>query len=153
MTSRVQPSRSRRLGVPVGPALSLPARLIDVFFAQPGKVNGAVAYIGDGANHWALVHVDDVAALYVAALSAPPGSVYVGVGGVNPTAKEVAEAVAHAVGLDGKTVSITLAQARDEMGPIADAFALDQQFTPAKAQRELGWSPRRTDPLVVVAQT
>ncbi|MFB6720667.1 NAD-dependent epimerase/dehydratase family protein [Kribbella sp. NPDC056345] len=127
-------------------------RLIDVFFTQPGKANGAVAYIGDGTNHWALVHVDDVAALYVAALSAPPGAVYVGVGGVNPTAREVAEAVAHAAGLDGKTVSITLAQARAAMGPIADAFALDQQFTPAKAQRELEWSPRHTDPLAVLAQ-
>ncbi|ONI74340.1 NAD-dependent epimerase [Kribbella sp. ALI-6-A] len=128
-------------------------RLIDVFFTQPGRANGAVAYIGDGANHWALVHVDDISSLYVAALSAPPGSVYVGVGGVNPTAKEVAEAIAHAAGLDGKTVSITLDQARDEMGPIADAFALDQQFTPAKAQRELGWSPRHTDPLAVLAQS
>jgi nucleoside-diphosphate-sugar epimerase len=128
-------------------------RLIEVFFTQPGKANGAVPYIGGGANHWALVHVDDIAALYVAALSAPPGSVYVGVGGVNPTAKEVAETIAHAAGLAGKTVSITLDQARDEMGPIADAFALDQQFTSAKAQRELGWSPRRTDPLVVLAQT
>lgn len=122
-------------------------RLIDMFFTQPAKANGSVAYIGDGANHWALVHVDDIAPLYVAALSAPPGSVYVGVSGVNPTAKEVAEAIAHAIGLDGKTVSITLDQARADMGPIADAFALDQQFTPEKARHELGWTPRHTDPL------
>ena len=79
------------------------------------------------------------------------GSVYLGVGGVNPTAKEVAEALAHGAGLDGKTVSITLEQARAEMGPVADAFALDQQFTPAKARRELGWEPRHTDPLAVFA--
>jgi nucleoside-diphosphate-sugar epimerase len=127
-------------------------RLIDVFFVQPGKKNGAIPYIGDGSNHWALVHVDDVAPLYVAALSAKAGSVYLGVGGVNPTAKQVAEACAHAAGLQGKTVSITLEQARAEMGPIADAFALDQEFTPAKAQRELGWCPLHTDPLSVFAQ-
>jgi nucleoside-diphosphate-sugar epimerase len=127
-------------------------RLIDVFFAQPGKANGAVPYIGAGGNHWALVHVDDIAVLYGAALSARPGSVYIGAGEVNPTAKQVAEAVAHAAGLEGKTVSITLDQARAEMGPIADAFALDQQFTPAKARRELGWSPRHTAPLPVLAQ-
>ncbi|WP_326565175.1 NAD-dependent epimerase/dehydratase family protein [Amycolatopsis rhabdoformis] len=127
-------------------------RLIDAFFVQPGKNNGAIAYLGDGTNHWALVHVDDLASLYVAALAAPAGSVYVGVGGVNPTAKQVAEACAHAAGLDGKTTSITLEQARTEMGPIADAFALDQQLTPAKAQRELAWQPRYTDPLAVLAR-
>ncbi|MET9000032.1 NAD-dependent epimerase/dehydratase family protein [Amycolatopsis sp. NPDC004169] len=127
-------------------------RLIDAFFVQPGKKNGAIPYIGEGDNHWALVHVDDLARLYVAALAAEPGSVYVGVGGVNPTAKQVAEACAHASGLDGKTVSITLEQARTEMGPIADAFALDQEFSPAKAQRELGWAPRYRDPLRVLAE-
>jgi nucleoside-diphosphate-sugar epimerase len=127
-------------------------RLIDDFFVQPGRKNGAIAYIGDGGNHWALVHIDDLAPLYVAALSAPAGSVYLGVGGVNPTARQVAEACAHAVGLDGKTTSITLEQARAEMGPIADAFALDQQLTPAKAKRELGWEPKHTDPLSVFAQ-
>lgn len=126
-------------------------RLIDAFFVRPGQENGAIPYIGDGGNHWALVHVDDLARLYVAALSAEPGSVYLGVGGVNPTAKEVAEACAHAAGLEGKTTSITLERARAEMGPIADAFVLDQQFTPAKARRELGWEPRFTDPLGVLA--
>jgi nucleoside-diphosphate-sugar epimerase len=127
-------------------------RLIDVFYVQPGKKNGAIPYIGDGGNHWALVHLDDVASLYVAALSGKAGSVYLGVGGVNPTAKQVAEACAHAAGLDGKTTSITLEQALAEMGPIADAFALDQQFTPAKAERELNWRPRHTEPLRVLAQ-
>ncbi|MGW4485084.1 NAD-dependent epimerase/dehydratase family protein [Amycolatopsis sp. NPDC004368] len=127
-------------------------RLIDIFFVQPGKKNGAIPYLGDGANHWALIHVDDLARLYVAALSAAAGSVYVGVGGVNPTAKEVAEACARGAGLAGRTASIPLEQARAEMGPIADAFALDQRLTSAKAQRELGWRPRHTDPLAVFAQ-
>ncbi|MDQ7809157.1 NAD-dependent epimerase/dehydratase family protein [Amycolatopsis sp. A133] len=126
-------------------------RLIDIFFVQPGTESGATPYIGDGANHWALIHLDDLAPLYAAALSAPAGSVYLGVSGVNPTAKEVAEACAHAAGLDGKTVSLSLEQAREQMGPIADAFALDQQLTSAKAQRELGWTPVHTDPLTELA--
>ncbi|WP_431921047.1 NAD-dependent epimerase/dehydratase family protein [Amycolatopsis tucumanensis] len=126
-------------------------RLIDIFFVQPGKESGAIPYIGDGGNHWALIHLDDLARLYVAALPAPAGSVYLGVGGVNPTAKEVAEACARGAGLDGKTVSLSLDEARDRMGPIADAFALDQQLTSAKAQRELGWTPAHTDPLTEFA--
>ena len=122
-------------------------RLIDHFFITPGRLNGAVPYIGDGANRWALVHVDDVATLYVAALSARAGSVYIGVGEGNPTMRQVVEAAARGAGLDGKTVSITLEQARAQMGPIAGAFALDQRLTSAKARRELGWAPTHGDPL------
>jgi nucleoside-diphosphate-sugar epimerase len=127
-------------------------RLIDVFFVQPGRAAGAIPYIGDGENHWALIHLDDLARLYVAALNAKAGSVYLGVAGTNPRAREVAEACAYGAGLDGKTTSITFAQAQAEMGPIADAFALDQQFTGEKARRELGWQPRHTDPLSVFSQ-
>ncbi|MGV9350636.1 NAD-dependent epimerase/dehydratase family protein [Streptomyces spiralis] len=126
-------------------------RLIDIFYTTPGKEAGAIPCIGDGANHWALVHVDDIAELYVAALKAEPGSVYVGVGGVNPTAMECSLAVARSAGLDGKVASLTLEQAREQMGPIADAFALDQQLTPARAEAELGWTPAHTDPLAVLA--
>ncbi|MGW5664961.1 NAD-dependent epimerase/dehydratase family protein [Streptomyces sp. NPDC003758] len=127
-------------------------RLIDMFFTAPGKQAGAIPYIGDGANHWALVHVDDIAELYVAALKAKAGSVYVGVGGVNPTAKDVALAISRSAGIDGKTESISLKQAREQMGPIADAFALDQQFTPSRARAELEWTPGHTDPLAVLAR-
>jgi nucleoside-diphosphate-sugar epimerase len=122
-------------------------RLIDHFFITPGKLSGAIPYIGDGANHCALVHVDDIATLYIAALSAKPGSVYIGVGEGHPTLKQVAEAAARGAGLAGKTVSITREQARAQMGPVADAFALDQRLTSAKARRELGWAPTHGDPL------
>jgi nucleoside-diphosphate-sugar epimerase len=128
-------------------------RLIDHFFITPGKLNGAIPYIGDGANRWALVHVDDVVTLYLAALSAKPGSVYIGVGESHPTMKQVAEAVARGAGLEGKTVSITLEQARAQMGPVADAFALDQCLTSAKAHRELGWTPTHGDPLATFARS
>ncbi|HEX4788274.1 MAG TPA: NAD-dependent epimerase/dehydratase family protein [Actinospica sp.] len=122
-------------------------RLIDHFFITPGKVNGAIPYIGDGANRWALIHIDDIATLYAAALSAKAGAVYIGVGESRPTMKQVAEAVARGAGLGGKTVSITREQARAQMGPIADAFALDQRLSSAKARRELGWAPAHRDPL------
>ncbi|MCX4810900.1 NAD-dependent epimerase/dehydratase family protein [Streptomyces sp. NBC_01239] len=122
-------------------------RLIEHFFIAPGKTRGAVPYIGTGANRWALVHVDDLAGLYAAALSAKAGSVYIGVGEGHPTMRQVAEAAARGAGFDGKTVSITLEEARAEMGPVADAFVLDQRLTSAKARRELGWAPAHGDPL------
>ncbi|MBR7825980.1 NAD-dependent epimerase/dehydratase family protein [Actinospica sp. MGRD01-02] len=122
-------------------------RLIDHFFITPGKLNGAIPYIGNGANRWALVHVDDVATLYAAAISGKAGSVYIGVGEGHPTMKQVAEAAARGAGLEGKTASITIEQARAQMGPVADAFALDQRLSAAKARRELGWAPTHADPL------
>jgi len=121
-------------------------RLIDYFFAQPGRETGAVPYIGDGTNNWALVHVDDIANLYAAALDARAGAVYLGVGGVGPTAREVADVLGA-----GSTTSITLEQAREQMGPIADAFALDQRFSSARAHNDLGWKPLHDDPLAVLA--
>ena len=127
-------------------------RLIDAFFTRPGKELGAIPYIGDGTNHWSLVHVDDLAELYVAALTARAGAVYLGVGGVDPTAREVATAISHGAGLEGRTTSVPLDDARERMGPIADAFALDQRFTPARARQELGWVPQHTDPLAVFAR-
>ncbi|MBJ7288180.1 NAD-dependent epimerase/dehydratase family protein [Williamsia sp.] len=122
-------------------------RLIDEFFIRPGIGHGAIPVIGTGANHWSLVHVDDLARLYVAALSAAAGSVYLGVGDVAPTAERVAQACAQGAGLNGATRSITIDEARASMGPVADAFVLDQQLTSARAQADLDWAPRHGDPL------
>ena len=102
------------------------AGLIPAFFAE-GRV------IGDGANHWGLVHVEDLADLYVRALDAPAGSKYIGVEPGEPTQREAVEALIGPV-----TSSVTAA----ELGPIGEAFALDQRLTSARARTELGWTPR-----------
>jgi nucleoside-diphosphate-sugar epimerase len=115
------------------------AGLIETFFAGP------LQYIGDGANRWPLVHRVDIADLYVRALDAPAGARYVGVGPGEPTLREVVAAL-------GGSASISLEGARASMGPIADAFALDQRFTIARAHEELGWTPRFTDPLGELAR-
>ena len=48
--------------------------LIGQFLDEPART-GSAHYIGGGENRWAMVHVDDIAELYVAALAAPAGSV------------------------------------------------------------------------------
>lgn len=126
--------------------------LAQSFFAEPGRTAGAVPCIGDGTNHWALVHVDDIAELYVLALNAPAGSVYAGVSGQNLPLADVARALSHAAGCPGRIDSLTLDQAVQRMGPIAEAFALDQQFSGARARRELGWTPTRLDALAELTQ-
>jgi nucleoside-diphosphate-sugar epimerase len=124
--------------------------LIGHFLAEPAR-RGEAHYIGDGSNHWGVVHVDDVAGLYVAALAAPAGGVYLGVDEQHPTMHEIAEALSAGAGRPRSATSISLAQARREMGPIADAFALDQRLSAARARRELGWTPAARDILAELA--
>jgi nucleoside-diphosphate-sugar epimerase len=129
------------------------AGLIEQFFTGPARTRHAVRIIGDGSNHWSLVHVDDVAELYALALDAPAGSVYAGVAVSDFTVAQIAEAVSRAAGCAGRVESVTLEQAREEMGPIADAFALDQQVSSARARDQLGWNPPNRDVLREIAET
>ena len=99
-------------------------------------------------NRWAVVHVEDVAELYVAALGAPAGGVYAGVDdSQSPTMRQIAEAVSVAAGRPGTAGSITMQQARAEFGPLAEAFVLDQRISAARARRELAWKPGARDVL------
>jgi nucleoside-diphosphate-sugar epimerase len=116
--------------------------LIDHFLASPGRATGLVPRIGSGAHHWALVHVEDVARLFVRALDAPAGAVYAGVTENVPMA-DVSEAVAHAVG--GQVEELSPEAAGERMGPIAEAFGLDQRISSRRAMTELGWSPTHLD--------
>ena len=127
--------------------------LIEAFYAAPGRAAGAVPRIDDGSNHWALVHVDDIAELYVLALSAPAGAVYAGVSDENPTAAQISEAISHAIGHPGSVRQLTPEEAREQMGPIAEAFRLDQQLTGARARRELGWTAAHLDALDELARS
>lgn len=119
--------------------------LIETFFLAPARETGSVPSIGDGANHWAMVHAEDIAELYALALEAPAKSVYAGVSGENVPLADIVEALTHAAGCPGRVTWLSLAEATERMGPIAEAFALDQRLTPARARRELGWTPRHLD--------
>ncbi|MDJ0385611.1 NAD-dependent epimerase/dehydratase family protein [Streptomyces sp. G-G2] len=127
--------------------------LAQAFFVEPGRAAGAVPCIGDGSNHWALVHVDDIPELYVLALNAPAGSVYAGVGGQNLPLADITRALSEAARCPGRIDSLTIEESIRRMGPVAETFALDQQFTGARARRELGWTPTRLDALAELARS
>lgn len=128
------------------------AGLVEAFFGAPVRAGAPARYLGDGSNHVALVHREDLADLYVRALSAPAGSTYVGVGPAAPTGRQIAEALATSAGRPGDVAPISVAEAQETMGPIADALALDQRLTSDKARRELGWVARHDDPLADLAR-
>lgn len=103
---------------------------------------GSVRYIGDGANHWSCVHVEDLGRLYTLALEkAASGSMYFGVSGEAVRMKEIASAVAKTVGAPGKVESWSFEEARAELGWVAEGLVLDQTISSARAQSELGWHP------------
>ncbi|GAA1443957.1 NAD-dependent epimerase/dehydratase family protein [Leifsonia poae] len=99
--------------------------------------------IGDGSQHWATVHVDDLAALYVLAFeNGDGGSVYLGASGTNPTVRELGEAAASAADIAGGVQPETVGESRDRLGAgLADALLLDQQARGTKARIDLGWEP------------
>jgi nucleoside-diphosphate-sugar epimerase len=121
-----------RPGIVYGHGQGIPGALL----GGPRDGDGALVLIGTGDQHWTTVHVDDLAELYVAALAAPAGTAYLGVGGDNPTVREVGEAA-------GPVVAGSADEAAERLGaPFAEALLLDQQADGA-ASRGLGWTPSR----------
>jgi nucleoside-diphosphate-sugar epimerase len=117
-------------------------------FVESAQKEGAARYVGTGKNRWPFVHVDDLAELYLLALEkAPPGTLLLGVSGPAFRVAEVAAAASRGAGTGGKTTGWPLEQARDKLGPSADALVLDQQASGKKAETLLGWRPSRPNVL------
>ena len=71
-------------------------------FAQSAKESGAARIIGDGSNHWPVVHVEDLAKLYVLALEkAPAGAIYNAAEESPFNVREMAEAASRGAGKGG----------------------------------------------------
>ena len=111
--------------------------LTGMFFGTALKT-GAAQTIGDGENHWPMVHVDDLAELYVRLVErAPAASVFNASDASRLKQREIAEAASRAAGKDGK-VSV---QAPDG-SPFHEALTLDQRISSEKARNDLDWRPR-----------
>ncbi|SDH31686.1 Nucleoside-diphosphate-sugar epimerase [Leifsonia sp. 98AMF] len=103
----------------------------------------ALRLIGDGSQHWATVHVDDLAALYVLALEqGAAGATYIAAGGQNPTVRELGEAAAQAAGIAGGVAAESVDESRGRLGEaLTDALLLDQQARGTRPRIDLGWEP------------
>ena len=114
--------------------------IIDNLIQQAQKTS-KVIYVDNGENYWSLVHVEDLADLYLLALEkAQPGALYNASTEYLP-AKEIAELIAKAAG-NAQAKSLSLEEARQALSIFADAFALDQKIGSVKAKQELGWQPK-----------
>jgi nucleoside-diphosphate-sugar epimerase len=103
--------------------------------------NSLVRVIGTGENHWPLVYDRDLADLYVRVATNQGAS---GVFHANDEGDERVNDLVAAIASHAKTSPsvrhVPLAEARQKMGPYADALALDQILRSPRA-RELGWKP------------
>jgi nucleoside-diphosphate-sugar epimerase len=114
------------------------AGLVNVILQGPRRDDGTLLVPGSGEQHWTTIHVDDLAAFYVAALeNAAPGSYYLAVSGDNPTVREIALTAAERVEAEPTE------QSEARLGALLGALALDQQASGDKARNELGWRPER----------
>lgn len=118
---------------------------------DPGREAGEVWSLGPGSQHWSLVHFEDVATLYLAALSAPRGRVYAGVTEHQPVSA-IATALAVAAGVDVGVRTVPEAEVVAALGPLAEALLMDNRVSGERARRELGWSPVHTDALTELSR-
>ena len=113
--------------------------LIASFYATAQK-DGYARYIGDGENHVSLIHIDDLANLYlIAAEKAPAGSLLHASNEAPQTLRQIAELVAAAGGLAGQVKSWPIDEAKKIYGPAVDGFVLDQRIEAKKTRDSLGW--------------
>jgi nucleoside-diphosphate-sugar epimerase len=102
--------------------------------------HGEVLSIGEGSNHWAMVHVQDLAHAYVSVAEKElNGVTFNVVDDSSFTLREIVEAIARSAGLAGKIRSISLEEAEKQMGPIARGLVLDQQIDNSRIKRLLKW--------------
>jgi nucleoside-diphosphate-sugar epimerase len=128
-----------RPGIVYGRGGGIPATMI-----RSAKLRGEVQFVGDGENRWPVVHVEDIADLYLRALEkAEPGSLYHGAEKDSVKVRDAAQAASEAAGIPGKVTAWPLEEARKTLGAFADALVLNQRISSEKARKILGWNPRQ----------
>ncbi|RME63325.1 MAG: hypothetical protein D6790_04865 [Caldilineae bacterium] len=103
----------------------------------------AIKIVGDGHNHWAMIHVDDLAQGYLlAAKNRVSGQALNLVDASRDTVMEMVESAARAAGHVPQFEFLPVDKAIQDMGVLAEALALDQIVDAAKARRILNWQAR-----------
>lgn len=119
---------------------------------QQAKRDGEVKIVGDGNNQFSVIHVDDVARLYLAVIEKSAANVLVnGTNGKPIKQREVAELIAKAAGVPGKVRSLPLQEARQIIGFLADGIHLDQNVQSPNARKVLNWEPAGAEPAQEIA--
>jgi len=112
---------------------------------------GSARCPGTGKNLWSTVHVDDLANLYVCALEKAPAGTVFNAATESVPIRALMEVISRTAGTDGKIVDWSLEEARQVLGPFADALWMNIQVSGAKAVELLGWKPQAASVLEEIA--
>jgi nucleoside-diphosphate-sugar epimerase len=102
---------------------------------------GAARFVGDGRSRWSMVHRDDLAELYLAAVESWGTGILHGTHDVQRV-EDVARAASLAAGAGEAVKAWPLPEARIKLGKEADALCLDQVVTSQKTRERFGWVPK-----------
>ncbi len=112
-----------------------------LLLGSPRDDAGNLIMLGSGQQHWATVHVADLADLFRRALEDDSARGRYVVASGTPTVAELTEAAAVAVGAPG-AVPGSDDEARARLGDyLAEVLLHDQGTAAARARAELGWQP------------
>lgn len=115
--------------------------LTALWFASAQK--GAATIVGDGNNHWPMIHLDDLAEAYVLGAEKKMHNQVLNLAdGSQHTVLEMGEAAAAAAGVPGKIHKQSYSDAVKEMGAWVEGLMVDQKISSEKAERLLGWRAR-----------
>jgi nucleoside-diphosphate-sugar epimerase len=106
------------------------------------RERGRPAHVGRGLNVWSNVHIEDVAELYLRALTeAPAGSIFFCESG-EASWKDLAAAVGKALGMSEDPEPLSVEEALHLFGISAiTSFGSNSRVSAEKARRMLGWKP------------
>ncbi|WP_336708407.1 NAD-dependent epimerase/dehydratase family protein [Oerskovia sp. USHLN155] len=129
-------------GVVYGHGAGIPPLLAGA--PRTGPDGAALTLVGSGTQHWATVHVDDLAELYVLALEQGLTGRLLGTGDDGATVADLTRAASRAAGLGGAVGPESDDASRERLGtPFADALLLDQRAATTTRSRAAGWAPTR----------
>ena len=104
------------------------------------REKGVSAYIGEGLNRWAAVHVIDAARLYRLAIEKQEaGARYHAVAEEGVPLRDIAEAIGR--GLKVPVVSMSPEEAASHFGFLAQFAQMDLRASSVQTQGQLGWRP------------
>ena len=109
---------------------------------ERARRTGVGAYTGDGSALFPVVHVDDLARAYLSALELGQAGSIFNIVGRTHSAREIAAAMSHSAGGDGRIASLSADEARDAWGPLAPVLRGFPPVSAVRATVELRWTPR-----------
>lgn len=122
-------------------------------FAGLAQQAGCGHAIGDGKNVCSVVHVDDLADLYLLALEkSPTGTLFNAASEEEPSMLDIATAIGRALNLTEPPSLWPVEEARTVLGPFADGMAANKRVSAARAHKLLGWKPHRISVIADIEQ-